>query len=169
VPGVSGATVLGSGEVALIINPVQLAQRVDEATAPEDARPGSALAPLVMVVDDSLTVRKITGRLLERQGYRVVTARDGVEALAGLALEIPEVMLVDVEMPRMDGFDLTRNVRADARLAAVPIIMISSRTADKHRQYARDIGVDHYLGKPYQEEELLHHVAGFIAAVRTSN
>ncbi|OFZ97839.1 MAG: hypothetical protein A3H35_13920, partial [Betaproteobacteria bacterium RIFCSPLOWO2_02_FULL_62_17] len=169
VPGVAGATVLGSGDVALIINPVQLAQRAEETPSQREIQPGAAPAPLVMVVDDSLTVRKITGRLLERQGYRVVTARDGVEALASLALEIPEVMLVDVEMPRMDGFDLTRNVRADARLAAVPIIMISSRTADKHRQYARDIGVDHYLGKPYQEEELLHHVGGFIAAVRSAN
>ena len=169
VPGVSGATVLGSGEVALIINPVQLAQRAEDVPSQQEVPAGAVLAPLVMVVDDSLTVRKITGRLLERQGYRVVTARDGLEALEALAQEIPEVMLVDVEMPRMDGFELTRSVRADARLAAVPIIMISSRTADKHQQYARDIGVDHYLGKPYQEDELLRHVGGFIAAVRSSN
>ena len=78
-------------------------------------------------------------------------------------------MLVDVEMPRMDGFDLTRNVRADARLASIPIIMISSRIAEKHQKYARDLGVDHYLGKPYQEEELLRHVAGFIAAMRSAD
>ena len=169
VPGVAGATVLGSGEVVLIINPVQLAQRVEEAAPPQDERPGALGPPLVMVVDDSLTVRKITGRLLERQGYRVVTARDGVEALASLQLELPEVMLVDVEMPRMDGFDLTRNVRADARLSSIPIIMISSRTAEKHQKFARDLGVDHYLGKPYQEDELLRHVAGFIAAMRSAD
>jgi len=116
-----------------------------------------------MVVDDSLTVRKITGRLLAREGYQVITARDGVEALELLAESVPDVMLVDVEMPRMDGFDLTRNVRADARLKAVPIIMITSRTADKHKNYAMGLGVNVFLGKPYQEEELLRHIAGFIA------
>ena len=115
-----------------------------------------------MVVDDSLTVRKVTGRLLERHGYLVVTARDGVEAMEKLLEIVPDVMLVDIEMPRMDGFDLTRNVRADARLAKVPIIMITSRTADKHRAYAKEIGVNVYLGKPYQEDELLQHIGGFV-------
>ena len=123
---------------------------------------------MVMVVDDSLTVRKITGRLLERQGYRVVTARDGEEAMQQLAEQLPQVMLVDVEMPRMDGFELTRRVRGDEHLKDIPIIMISSRTAEKHVKLAEEIGVDHYLGKPYQEEELLRHVAGFIAAVRAA-
>ena len=90
-----------------------------------------------MIVDDSLTVRKITGRLLEREGYKVLTAKDGVDAMEQLQKSMPDVMLVDIEMPRMDGFDLTRNIRADERLKHVPIIMITSRTADKHRNYAR--------------------------------
>ncbi len=116
-----------------------------------------------MVVDDSLTVRKITGRLLAREGYQVITAKDGVEALEQLAEMVPDVMLVDIEMPRMDGFDLTRNVRADERLKAVPIVMITSRIADKHRSHALELGVNVFLGKPYQEDELLAHIAGFVS------
>jgi chemosensory pili system protein ChpA (sensor histidine kinase/response regulator) len=115
-----------------------------------------------MVVDDSLTVRKITGRLLAREGYHVLTAKDGVDALEQLLDVKPDVMLVDIEMPRMDGFDLTRNVRADERLRSIPIIMITSRIGDKHRNYAKEIGVEHYLGKPYDEDELLHLIAGYV-------
>jgi len=113
-------------------------------------------------------VRKITGRLLERQGYLVITARDGVEAMEKLQETVPDVMLVDIEMPRMDGFDLTRNVRGDARLKRVPIIMITSRTADKHQNYAREIGVNTFLGKPYQEEQLLGEISGFLKERRAA-
>ena len=169
VVGIAGATVLGDGEVVLILNPIALASRDARALAFEAAMPAAPQAeapavprlPTVMVVDDSLTVRKIAGRLLSREGYHVLTAKDGVDALEQLLDVVPDVMLVDIEMPRMDGFDLTRNVRADARLKQVPIIMITSRTADKHRNYAKEIGVNHYLGKPYQEEELLGLVAGY--------
>jgi chemosensory pili system protein ChpA (sensor histidine kinase/response regulator) len=164
VPGVAGVTVLGSGEIVLILNPVPLARlgpRPQRAptTVPLATAPAR---PKVMVVDDSLTVRKITGRLLAREGYEVLTAKDGVEALEQLAEVTPDVMLVDIEMPRMDGFDLTRNVRADARLKRVPIIMITSRTAAKHRAYAAELGVDVFLGKPYREEELLGHIASYL-------
>ena len=114
-----------------------------------------------MVVDDSLTVRRVTQRLLVREGYRVVTAKDGLEALECLAAERPAVLLSDIEMPRMDGFDLVRNVRADPALAGMPVIMITSRIAQKHRDYATELGVDHYLGKPYAEEELLALVARY--------
>jgi len=166
VTGVAGATVLGSGDIVLIMNPVALAARVATmgGAAPVAAPRATPIpAPaMVMVVDDSLTVRKITSRLLERNGYVVVVAKDGVEALEKLQEAVPDVMLVDIEMPRMDGFDLTRNVRADARLAGLPIVMISSRTADKHQNYARDIGVNVFLGKPYREDELLGHIAGFL-------
>jgi chemosensory pili system protein ChpA (sensor histidine kinase/response regulator) len=122
--------------------------------------------PTVMIVDDSLTVRKITSRLLAREGYQVMTAKDGVDALEQLVAVIPDVLLVDIEMPRMDGFELTRTVRADQRLGSVPIIMITSRTADKHRQYALELGVNHYLGKPYQEDELLRLVGDHVRALR---
>jgi chemosensory pili system protein ChpA (sensor histidine kinase/response regulator) len=166
VPGITGATVLGTGEIVLILNPVQLAIKevaVHPAVVHEAPKPqAAATQPTVMVVDDSLTVRKVTGRLLERQGYLVVTARDGVEAMEKLQGLVPDVMLVDIEMPRMDGFDLTRNVRADPRLARVPVIMITSRTADKHQNYAKEIGVSHFLGKPYQEDDLLAKISGFL-------
>jgi chemosensory pili system protein ChpA (sensor histidine kinase/response regulator) len=171
IAGITGATVLGTGEIVLILNPVQLALKelaapavVHEAPKPQIA----ALQPTIMVVDDSLTVRKVTGRLLERQGYLVVTARDGVEAMQKLQELIPDVMLVDIEMPRMDGFDLTRNVRADKRLARVPIIMITSRTADKHQNYAKEIGVSHFLGKPYQEDDLIEKISGFLKERRAA-
>ncbi|NMG67555.1 response regulator [Azoarcus indigens] len=168
--GMSGATVLGDGEIVLILNPVALASRslaeADEDGGEDGMLPAVAAQPsqpTVMVVDDSLTVRKITGRLLEREGYRVVTAKDGVDALEKLIETVPDVILSDIEMPRMDGFDLVRNIRADARTRLVPVIMITSRLADKHRRYAEEVGANHYLGKPYQEEELLGLLAGYTA------
>lgn len=166
VPGLEGSTVLGDGAVGLIINPVQLAQREELPERPAAPREVVAEekrgAPIVMVVDDSLTVRKITSRVLSREGFEVMTAKDGVDALEQLQETIPNVMLVDIEMPRMDGFDLTRNVRANPRTANVPIIMITSRTAEKHRSYAKELGVNVYLGKPYQEDDLLRHIASLI-------
>jgi len=109
-------------------------------------------------------VRRVTQRLLAREGYRVNLAKDGLEALESLAQERPTVVLSDIEMPRMDGFDLVRNIRADQKLAGLPVIMITSRIAQKHRDYAAELGVNHYLGKPYREEELLALVARYAAA-----
>jgi chemosensory pili system protein ChpA (sensor histidine kinase/response regulator) len=163
-PGVSGATLLPDGAIVLILNPVQLvhrAQRAPGRTSFPLAR-AAADAPVVMVVDDSITVRKVTSRLLEREGYRVLTARDGVDALEQLKKERPAVMLIDIEMPRMDGFDLARNVRGDPRTMEIPIIVISSRTAPKHRSRAVELGVNAYLGKPYEESELLQRIASFV-------
>jgi chemosensory pili system protein ChpA (sensor histidine kinase/response regulator) len=167
VAGITGATVLGNGDIVLILNPVILAGReptvsVRARTTDAAPTPEAPTVPTIMIVDDSLTVRKITGRLLARENYNVLTAKDGVDALEQLQQTLPDVMLVDIEMPRMDGFDLTRNVRADSRLKHIPIIMITSRTADKHRNYAKEIGVNVYLGKPYQEDELLRHIGGFV-------
>jgi chemosensory pili system protein ChpA (sensor histidine kinase/response regulator) len=167
VPGVAGATVLADGSIVLIVNPVQLVQRVRvaaERTATLAAPAAAAATPVVMVVDDSLTVRKITSRLLEREGYQVLTAKDGLDALAQIADTLPAVMLLDIEMPRMDGFDLARNLRSDPRTRGVPIIMISSRTAEKHRNQAAELGVNVFLGKPYPESELLQHIAGYVEA-----
>ena len=127
----------------------------DSQILPARARRRQPSDATVMVVDDSLTVRKVTGRLLGRQGYQVVTAKDGVDALEQLGDLMPDVMLLDIEMPRMDGFELARNIRADQKLKGIPIIMITSRSADKHRQYAMEIGVNHYIGKPYDEDTLL--------------
>jgi chemosensory pili system protein ChpA (sensor histidine kinase/response regulator) len=161
-PGIDGATVLGSGEIVLILDPLALAQqpqgeaRVKQAAAPQVRR------ATVMVVDDSLTVRRVTQRLLEREGYRVLLAKDGIEALELIGQGAPDLMLVDIEMPRMDGFDLTRNVRGNEATRAIPIIMITSRTADKHRNVALGLGVNAYFGKPYQETVLLAAIEGLL-------
>ena len=181
VPGLVGMTLLPSGLPALIYNPVALATLYgDNARAATVAALGGAghgaglqvaaqpLAPLVLVVDDSLTVRRITQRLLQREGYRVAVAKDGLDGLDKLATERPAVLLTDIEMPRMDGFDLVRNMRSDARLADLPVIMITSRIAQKHRDYAAELGVDHYLGKPYAEDELLGLVARYVRRAKAA-
>jgi chemosensory pili system protein ChpA (sensor histidine kinase/response regulator) len=171
-PGIAGATVLGSGRVVLILNPVALTQpniaRAREAAPvlprppkPEET-PALQTMPLVMVVDDSLTVRKVTSRMLARAGYDVATAKDGVDALEQLTQVVPDVMLLDVEMPRMDGFELTRQIRRDPKLHNLPILMITSRTAEKHRDYALELGVNAYFGKPFQEEELLQQIRTYV-------
>jgi chemosensory pili system protein ChpA (sensor histidine kinase/response regulator) len=118
--------------------------------------------PLVMVVDDSLTVRKITTRFLEREGYRAISAKDGMEALTLLGEHQPAVILLDIEMPRMDGFEFTRAAKGDPKFRSIPIIMITSRTAEKHRSHAKELGVNAYLGKPYQDDELLRNIKQFI-------
>lgn len=163
-PGIAGATVLGNGRVVLILNPIALEQYASGAQMISKAK--AVVAPvtvpeaklLVMVVDDSLTVRKVTSRMLVRAGYQVVTANDGVDALEKLAEFTPDMMLLDIEMPRMDGFELTKRLRSDPRYKHMPIIIITSRAAEKHRLYALELGVNAYLGKPYQEVELLEHV-----------
>lgn len=173
--GIAGATVLGDGQVVLILNPVALASRKSAATvrsavpvAVAPVETAAATLPTVMVVDDSLTVRKITSRLLAREGYHVALAKDGVDALEQLLELVPDVVISDIEMPRMDGFDLVRNIRADKRLGKLPIIMITSRTAEKHRRHALEIGASNYLGKPYDEDELLALIAGYVRAKQAS-
>ena len=183
-PGLAGMSVLASGAVVLIYNPVALASiygkqalawSVDEAerlnsqtnVAASAAGPApmsvAPQVPLILVVDDSITVRRVTQRLLQREGFRVSMAADGLQALERLQEEIPSVVLSDIEMPRMDGFDLARNIRADVRLKGMPIIMITSRIAEKHREHAMELGVDHYLGKPYSEDKLISLVRHYCA------
>ncbi|WP_426618918.1 Hpt domain-containing protein [Pseudomonas rustica] len=163
VQGVSGATILGDGRVVLILDllaPIRAMQaRIAQTpTLPEiDSEPQKPL--LVMVVDDSVTVRKVTSRLLERHGMNVLTAKDGVDAMLLLEEHMPDLMLLDIEMPRMDGFEVATQVRNDERLQHLPIIMITSRTGQKHRDRAMAIGVNDYLGKPYQESVLLESIA----------
>ncbi|NIP71703.1 MAG: response regulator [Gammaproteobacteria bacterium] len=161
VRGISGATILGDGRVVLILDVGALirltaaSRIVPEAPAVVEQRPRERAAVSVMVVDDSITVRKVTSRFLKRNGLEVTTAKDGVDAVALLGEHVPDVMLLDIEMPRMDGFELATHVRNEPRLKHIPIIMITSRTGGKHRRRAREIGVDRYLGKPYQESDLL--------------
>jgi len=163
VQGLSGATILGDGRVVLILD-LLAPIRAMQAPAPQQAQPQDNEIEhhkplLVLVVDDSVTVRKVTSRLLERHGMNVLTAKDGVDAMLLLEEHMPDLMLLDIEMPRMDGFEVATQVRADERLQHLPIIMITSRTGQKHRDRAMAIGVNDYLGKPYQESVLLESIA----------
>ncbi|MDH5369994.1 MAG: response regulator, partial [Gammaproteobacteria bacterium] len=163
--GISGATIMGDGSVVLIIDLAMLIRLQSTSDSVEAITPITVVpdviedtSPLVMVVDDSITVRKVTTRLLERHEMRVVAAKDGVDALAQLQETIPDIMLLDVEMPRMDGFELATNMRNDDRLKNIPIIMITSRTGQKHRDRASSIGVNIYMGKPFTEADLLDNI-----------
>jgi chemosensory pili system protein ChpA (sensor histidine kinase/response regulator) len=163
VPGIIGATVLGDGKVVLIINPVQLANR--EVLAVGNIRVSNVPAakvdshPTILVVDDSLTMRKVLSRLLERENYKVLLAKDGMDALQVLQENMPDLIVTDIEMPRMDGFELVRNIKGDARTAGIPLMIISSRTAEKHQNHAKELGVDAFLGKPVQDDELMAQVS----------
>ena len=173
--GILGATILGNGDIVLILNPVHLISRAPEPASlmamhgahlrdePMTPQVVTESPGVVMVVDDSLTVRRVSQRLLERNGYEVLLAKDGVDALRQLQDVQPDVMLVDIEMPRMDGFDLTRNVRSNPATRGIPILMITSRTAEKHRNHALELGVNEYLGKPYQEDQLLSLIRRYLA------
>ena len=168
--GLSGATILGDGSVALILElPSIIRQGLAEGhtvQADEMAVPASRHSgPTVMVVDDSITVRRVTARLLERNDMHPVAAKDGVEALALLDEMVPDVILLDIEMPRMDGYELAKHIRGSERLMKVPIIMITSRTGDKHRRRALELGVDAYLGKPFQESDLLENIQAMLERV----
>jgi chemosensory pili system protein ChpA (sensor histidine kinase/response regulator) len=164
VPGIFGATIMGDGRVVVILDVAPLVRRhvalqavSSEPIVPVPV-PVARRVPVVMVVDDSITMRKVTGRVLERHNMEVLTAKDGVDAVEKMAERVPDLVLLDIEMPRMDGYEVAQNMKSDPRLRDVPIIMITSRTGEKHRQRAMDIGVDRYLGKPYQEPELMRNV-----------
>jgi chemosensory pili system protein ChpA (sensor histidine kinase/response regulator) len=162
VGGISGATILGDGSVVVILDLLalirtQIASLVTLPAEPKEQRPIA-----VMVVDDSVTVRKVTSRLLERQGMDVMLAKDGVEAIALLQERRPDIVLLDIEMPRMDGYQLATHVRNDAKLKNLPIIMITSRSGEKHRAKAIEIGVNDYLSKPYQESQLVAAISALL-------
>ena len=166
ISGLSGATILGDGRVVLILDLPALLRRADAVQPIEEiVEVAEEKQPLALVVDDSITVRKVTARLLERHNYRVLTAKDGVDAVNVLHDHKPDIMLLDVEMPRMDGFELAGIVRHDERLKGVPIIMITSRTGDKHRARAEEIGVNRYMGKPFNEVELLNTMSQLLGRV----
>ncbi len=173
-PGLVAISLLPQGNIVLIYNPIALAAvygsharaRQERRTqrwqsGSFDARPQSAADSTVLVVDDSITMRRVTERLLTHAGWRVVLASDGLDALEKLETTDAALILTDIEMPRMDGFDLVRQLRSQAGTANTPIIIISSRVGQKHRDIATRLGVQHYLGKPYVEAELLDLVRGY--------
>ncbi|OQW94346.1 MAG: hypothetical protein BWK79_06265, partial [Beggiatoa sp. IS2] len=173
---ITGATILGDGRVVLILDVGALARADKTRQRPEmtpvviepvveEEKP--AAVATIMVVDDSITVRKVTARLLKRQGMEVLTAKDGVDAVAQLQEHIPDLMLLDVEMPRMDGYELATQIRNTPNLKHIPIIMITTRTGAKHRDKAEKIGIDRYLGKPFNETELLENINALLAEKTT--
>lgn len=172
IPGISGATVLGDGQVVLILDMAALLRKLAqqtllaaEAKVLRRAREGGAGPPVsALVIDDSITMRKVTARFLERHGIQVGLAKDGIDAVARLDQSVPDVVILDIEMPRMDGFELVAHIRNQARLRHLPVIMVTSRTGDKHRERAARLGVNAYLGKPYQERELLATIRAVLGA-----
>src|SRR4030065_403030 len=188
IEGLGGATILGDGSVVLILDvpglwlteegmhivrdlqgEEMIGSAVQKGAEPQVAVEIEAPAPVrrnavVMVVDDSITVRKVTQRHLQKRGLDVLLAKDGVDAVEQLRDQVPDVMLVDIEMPRMDGYELTSRVRSDSRLKQVPIIMITSRAGDKHRDKAFALGVNEYMTKPYQEDELFARINSLLPA-----
>jgi chemosensory pili system protein ChpA (sensor histidine kinase/response regulator) len=167
VRGISGATILGDGRIVIILDMGALVRSEWRGRAIDaSVRPTRDERIFVLVVDDSITVRRVTQRLLERNGMRVLAAKDGIDAMALLQEHVPDVILLDIEMPRMDGYEVATHIRNDPRLADVPIIMITSRVGDKHRARAIEIGVDDYLGKPYQESQLLDAIEPLVLARR---
>ena len=165
---IAGATILGDGQVCLILDGQNIARQILATQRTKQARDQREIQRrktrrLIMIVDDSVTVRKVTSRLLERQGYDTVTAKDGVDAIEQLENVKPDLMLLDIEMPRMDGFEVTNLVRHHDMHSNLPIIMITSRTGEKHRERAFSLGVTHYMGKPFQEAELLAHIEQLLA------
>lgn len=173
VQGISGATIMGDGNVVVILDLNAMIRssiarkqlhELTDSQIDQNQQPTVTATKLVMIVDDSVTVRKVTSRLLEREGYEVITAKDGVEAIQTLIDTIPDIVLLDIEMPRMDGFEVAKNIRSNQRLKHLPIIMITSRTGEKHRQRGLDSGANLYLGKPYQEDNLLQYIRDLTTA-----
>ncbi len=163
IPGILGATIGAEGQVVIILDMGPVIRRgLAAAAEPREvvlpAPREEKRSPLVMVVDDSITMRKVTSRVLENHALEVMTAQDGLDAIERLHERIPDLMLLDIEMPRMDGYELAEHMRADPRLKHIPIVMITSRAGQKHRRKAREAGANAYLTKPYQEAELLARV-----------
>ena len=168
VPGISGATVLGDGRVVIVLDPAALVRNIEilneSSTFVPRIRPKEPERLQALVVDDSITMRKITTRLLERHNVRVESAKDGVEAVAALETAPPSFVILDIEMPRMDGFELLAHIRNQPHTKNLPVIMVTSRSGEKHRGRALRLGVDDYLIKPYQDDELLNSIRAVLAA-----
>ena len=203
VHGVMGATLMGDGEVVLILNPGELlrgtlrktSKRIAPALtvavaqtspvpvvseevpspiieietqqakietvvkAPETpaVRPPRNARTTIMVVDDSPSVRRVNSNLVKSMGWEPVQAKDGLDALEKLqAGENPDLIMLDIEMPRMDGYQLLSSLRALPAYRHLPVVMISSRSSEKHRQKAFDLGATEYLVKPYQEDQVIN-------------
>ena len=163
IPGVAGIGLTGNGSVIPLLDIAELARTPRDQAMRAAAEARSAARDVrrsrVLIVDDSMSVRRAVATLLEDHGYDVTLARDGLEAVKSMDVTRPDVLLTDLEMPNMNGLELTAHVRSRKELAQLPVIMITSRSMDKHRRQAMASGVNTYLTKPYTDQELLQHVA----------
>jgi chemosensory pili system protein ChpA (sensor histidine kinase/response regulator) len=166
VPGILGGTVTGDGRVVIILDPGPIIRQARlHGVRPVITEQQVQVTPsrtTAMVVDDSITMRKVNSRVLESQGIEAITAKDGQDAAEQLKDRVPDILLLDIEMPRMDGYQLAEHVRGDARLREIPIIMITSRSGQKHRDRAMQAGANAYLTKPYKESDLIETVRGLL-------
>ena len=174
VPGISGATLMGDGSVVLIVEPADIVRMARGKPAKKQQQAFAATKKQgydVMVVDDSVSVRRVLSNLITSNGWTPTIAKDGVEALEILRNRgsAPDVILLDIEMPRMDGYDLTGILRNEAAFKHVPIIMLTSRSGDKHRRKAFELGATDYLVKPYQEETLLTAIRKVVRGAKPVN
>lgn len=175
--GLIGSTINTSGNAALVIDPARVARNIRLAIAQAIAKGQTAelmtkkavKTPLILIVDDSLTVRKVTTRLLKREGLRHVEAENGMQALERIQEERPDVILMDIEMPVMNGYEATQAIRATPETADIPIIMITSRVGESHKTRAFDLGVNEYLGKPYNDKDLLEMIRKHSTAKAAAN
>ncbi|HOW75754.1 MAG TPA: Hpt domain-containing protein [Candidatus Competibacteraceae bacterium] len=170
VPGISGATVLGDGRVVVVLELAALVRNIGsqrqkqmESRALRAARQEARQEKFtIMVIDDSITMRKVTARILERHNIHAITAKDGLDAVAMLQTQVPDLAILDIEMPRMDGFEVVAHVRNQSNLRHLPIIMVTSRSGEKHRERAMSLGVNDYLTKPYQEDQLMESIRNIL-------
>jgi chemosensory pili system protein ChpA (sensor histidine kinase/response regulator) len=165
VKGLIGVTLLGDGRQGIVVNPILLKNHYETNLKYKSSYISNLIAKdqnidtiSIMVIDDSITVRRVTSKILEKNHFNVILAKDGKEALEKLQIFTPNIILSDIEMPNMDGFELLKNLKNSDKYKKIPVIMITSRTADKHKNYAFELGVNGFLGKPYQEEELLEKI-----------
>ena len=161
---------LGDGRVVVVLELAALVRNIGSQTQKQSESRALRMARQeirqerinIMVIDDSITMRKVTGRILERHNIGVVTAKDGLDAVAMLQTQIPDLAILDIEMPRMDGFEVLAHVRNQPNLRDLPIIMVTSRGGDKHRERAMKLGVNDYLTKPYQEDQLMQSIRAIL-------
>jgi len=172
VPGIWGATLLGDGTVVLILNAADLGGAVDEARVRVVSRPAARNSEpqpyTVLVVDDSLSMRHVLSTTVKKAGWNVLQARDGLDALEVVhqCTQPPDAILLDIEMPRMDGYEFLSTIRAHPAHATRPIVMLTSRGSDKHREKAKALGATGYLVKPFRDDILIETITRFVQAAQ---
>ena len=160
VKGISGVTIMGDGSVVAILNTEELLETVTALPEASTPNPGPVLErPLkILVVDDSVSIRQVVSRLMESQGWKTQTAKDGIEALERVSEIVPDVIVLDLEMPRMNGYEFMNALRSQPRYQEIPVVILTSRTAEKHRQKAKSLGAKGFIVKPYDDDEFINLV-----------